>query len=65
VLVRYTITSKDLEGPFVEHIPNDMMEKSQLPVLAYTSPLEALAVGSSLDDYNMGKVRISTGFANR
>lgn len=43
VLVRYTITSNDLEGPFVEHIPNDMMEKSHLPALAYTSLLEALA----------------------
>ena len=43
VLVRYTITTKDVEGPFVEHIPQDMMEKSQLPALAYTSLLEALA----------------------
>jgi lipoprotein-anchoring transpeptidase ErfK/SrfK len=43
VLVRYTITSNDLEGPFVEHIPDDMMEKSHLPALAYTSLLEALA----------------------
>ena len=43
VLVRYTITSKDVEGPFVEHIPQDMMEKSQLPALGYTSLLEALA----------------------
>lgn len=42
VLARYTITSKDVEGPFVEHIPQDMMEKSQLPALAYTSLLEAL-----------------------
>ena len=43
VLVRYTISAKDVEGPFVEHIPQDMMEKSQLPALAYTSVLEALA----------------------
>ena len=42
VLVRYTITSKDLEGPFVEHIPQDMVEKSKLPALAYTSLHEAL-----------------------
>ena len=42
VLVRYTITSKDVEGPFVKHIPQDMMEKSRLPALAYTSLLEAL-----------------------
>jgi lipoprotein-anchoring transpeptidase ErfK/SrfK len=43
VLVRYTITSKDLAGPFVASIPADMMEQSQLPALGYTSPLEALA----------------------
>ena len=42
VLVRYTITSKDVEGPFVKQIPQDMMEKSQLPALGYTSLLEAL-----------------------
>ena len=43
VLVRYSITSEDVEGPFAEHIPQDMMEKAQLPALAYTSVLEALA----------------------
>jgi lipoprotein-anchoring transpeptidase ErfK/SrfK len=43
VLVRYTITSKDAEGPFTEHIPADMMEKAQLPALTYTSALESLA----------------------
>jgi len=43
VLLRYTITSNDLEGPFVEHIPDDMMDKSQLTALAYTSVVEALA----------------------
>lgn len=42
VLVRYTITSKDVDGPFTEHIPQDMIEKSQLPALAYTSLIEAL-----------------------
>lgn len=42
VLVRYTITSNDVEGPFVEQIPQDMMEKSQLSALGYTSLLEAL-----------------------
>lgn len=43
VLLQYTITSNDLEGPFVEHIPDDMMEKSHLTALAYTSVVEALA----------------------
>ena len=43
MLVRYTISAKDVEGPFVEHIPQDIMEQSQLPALGYTSLLEALA----------------------
>lgn len=42
VLVGYTITAKDVAGPFVEHIPQDMMEKANLPALGYTSLLEAL-----------------------
>jgi lipoprotein-anchoring transpeptidase ErfK/SrfK len=43
VLIRYTITSRDADGPFVAHIPDDMMEKAQLPALPYASPLEGLA----------------------
>ncbi len=41
-LSRYRITAEDGAGPF-EPIPEDMMEKSQLPSLGYTSLLEALA----------------------
>jgi lipoprotein-anchoring transpeptidase ErfK/SrfK len=42
VLVRYTTTASDVEGPF-SAIPSDMMEKSKLPRLGYTSALEGLA----------------------
>jgi lipoprotein-anchoring transpeptidase ErfK/SrfK len=41
-LVEYTITAKDLAGPFVPRIPNDMMEKAKLSSLGYTSALEGL-----------------------
>jgi len=41
--VPYTLTAEDLAGPFVERIPNDMMEKSTLEVLAYASAAEMLA----------------------
>lgn len=41
ILVTYKITAKDVEGPF-QTIPQDMMEKSKLPALGYTSALEAL-----------------------
>ncbi len=42
-LVAYTLTEGDLAGPFVDRIPDDMMEKRTLAALAYTSPAEMLA----------------------
>jgi len=42
-LVEYTLTPEDLAGPFVERIPDDMMEKSTLEVLGYTSAAELIA----------------------
>jgi lipoprotein-anchoring transpeptidase ErfK/SrfK len=41
-LASYTITQEDVAGPF-ETIPEDMMEKSQMPALGYQTPLEKLA----------------------
>lgn len=40
-LVEYTITADDVKGPFVR-IPEDMMAKSKLEHLGYSSPEEAL-----------------------
>jgi lipoprotein-anchoring transpeptidase ErfK/SrfK len=37
----YTITEADVAGPYVE-VPEDIMEQSKLPALAYASILEAL-----------------------
>ncbi len=42
-LVAYTITPEDMAGPFIEHLPTDMMEMAKLPALGYTSVAEALA----------------------
>ena len=39
----YTITAEDVAGPFVEQVPEDMMEKAKLPALGYASVLELLA----------------------
>jgi lipoprotein-anchoring transpeptidase ErfK/SrfK len=39
---RYTIAPEDVVGPFVKEIPEDMMERSKLPSLGFTSALEAL-----------------------
>ena len=43
VVVDYTITPDDANGPFTPNIPEDMVEKSKLESLAYTSPLELLS----------------------
>lgn len=42
VLAPYTITPDDVKGPFVP-VPEDMMEKSKLERLWYSSPAEGLA----------------------
>jgi lipoprotein-anchoring transpeptidase ErfK/SrfK len=41
-LVNYTITEGDAAGPFTLRIPDDMMEKSKLEALHYSSLVEAL-----------------------
>lgn len=41
VLVTYKLSDKDVAGPF-QSIPEDMMEKSKLSALGYTSPAEAI-----------------------
>ena len=43
VVVDYKISHEDVDGPFLPQIPEDMLEKSKLEVLAFTSPLELLA----------------------
>jgi lipoprotein-anchoring transpeptidase ErfK/SrfK len=42
-LVSYAITAADAAGPFVPSIPDDLVQQSALPSLAYTSLLEMLA----------------------
>ena len=39
----YTISAEDVAGPFIEQVPEDMMEKAKLPALSYGSVLELLA----------------------
>ena len=41
VLTNYKINEKDVAGPF-QSVPSDMMEKSKLSALGYTSAVEAL-----------------------
>jgi lipoprotein-anchoring transpeptidase ErfK/SrfK len=42
-LVTYTITEKDVAGPFIEAVPEDYREKASLKRLSYTSAQELLA----------------------
>jgi lipoprotein-anchoring transpeptidase ErfK/SrfK len=50
VLMEYTITEKDVAGPFVEAIPAGMREMGKLERLDYTSPRELLAEKFHLDE---------------
>ena len=43
VIVDYTITQKDADGPFVKSVPVDYALKAELSALSYTSLVEALA----------------------
>src|SRR5262249_19284142 len=38
----YTITDADADGPFVEHIPDDLVEQASLPSLGYLTLEEKL-----------------------
>jgi lipoprotein-anchoring transpeptidase ErfK/SrfK len=42
-VISYTITEKDVAGPFIGTMPRDMMESAKLPALGYTSAIEGLA----------------------
>ena len=42
-LAEYKISQEDADGPFVPQIPEDMVEKSKLETLGYTSVLEMLS----------------------
>jgi lipoprotein-anchoring transpeptidase ErfK/SrfK len=43
VLANYTITEKDVSGPFLRKLPSKMEAMKGIPKLSYTSPKEALA----------------------
>jgi lipoprotein-anchoring transpeptidase ErfK/SrfK len=42
-ITTYRITGEDAAGPFIERLPDDMMETAKLPAVGYTSLLEELA----------------------
>ena len=48
-LVDYKITKDDVDGPFLDNIPNEMVEMAKLDHLSYTSPRELLAEKFHMD----------------
>ena len=49
-IVSYTITDKDISGPFVASIPDDYAEKAKLPAMAYTRVSEMLGERFHMDE---------------
>jgi lipoprotein-anchoring transpeptidase ErfK/SrfK len=43
VITNYTITEKDVAGPFLQKLPGKMEDMKDLPTLSFTSPREELA----------------------
>src|SRR4029077_19724645 len=39
----YTVTQDDVNGPFEQNIPRQLVEQAKLPSLEYQSPIEAIA----------------------
>jgi len=42
-VVSYQVTAEDVAGPFVDAIPEDMLERAKLPASSFTSPLELIS----------------------
>ncbi|RZJ39474.1 MAG: L,D-transpeptidase, partial [Brevundimonas sp.] len=49
-IVSYTITEKDIAGPYVASIPDDYAEKALLPAMAYTRVSEMLGERFHMDE---------------
>jgi lipoprotein-anchoring transpeptidase ErfK/SrfK len=59
----YVITAEDTAGPFAERIPADLVEQATLPVLAYTSVLEAIAERFHTTPSLLGRLNPQSRFA--
>jgi lipoprotein-anchoring transpeptidase ErfK/SrfK len=54
VLTNYTISEKDVSGPFLRKLPNKMEDMKGIPRLSYTSPKEALAEKFHMSEQLLG-----------
>jgi lipoprotein-anchoring transpeptidase ErfK/SrfK len=62
ILVPYTIARADVEGPFVESMPEAFEDKAELERLAYTGPLERLAEKFHMDEDLLGALNPGQDF---
>jgi lipoprotein-anchoring transpeptidase ErfK/SrfK len=53
-LASYTITEKDVSGPFLRRLPDRMEDLKGIPKLSYTSPREALAEKFHMSEQLLG-----------
>ncbi len=63
VLVDYEITEADLEGPFLEQVPEDYRKLAELERIAYTGPLEMLAERFHMDRELLAELNPDKDFA--
>ena len=61
-VIDYEITKGDVAGPFLDTIPNDMVEMAKLDHLSYTSPLELLAEKFHMDSDLLQKMNEGKSF---
>ena len=61
-LVDYTITDKDVAGPYIESVPKDYGEMSKLKALSYTGPVQMLAARFHMDERLLKQLNAKAAF---
>jgi lipoprotein-anchoring transpeptidase ErfK/SrfK len=62
VLVIYTVTEKDVAGPFIDQVPQDYRDKASLKSLSYTSAQELLAEKFHMSEKLLGQLNPNVAF---
>ena len=62
VLTTYTITEKDVAGPFIEAVPKDYREKANLKRLSYTNAQELLGEKFQMSEQLLRKLNPGAAF---
>ncbi len=65
VLVRYTISPRDVKGPFIDKVPTDIAEKAKLQLMAFTGPREALAERFHMDEELLKRLNPDADFGKQ